>query len=61
MIRSATKQDISDIRHIYKKCFDASVEYIDFFLKKCTPNTLLFTNKTVSCFGSANHEHIIHL
>ena len=43
MIRSATKQDISDIRRIYRKCFDTSDEYIDFFLKKCTPrHTLVY-------------------
>ena len=42
MIRSATKQDISDIRHIYRKCFDASDEYIDFFLKNAHGHTLVY-------------------
>lgn len=61
MIRSATKQDISDIRKIYRKCFDTSEEYIDFFLKKCTPrHTLVYERdgKAVSVVQTMSISYI---
>ena len=61
MIRSATKQDISDIRKIYRKCFETSEEYIDFFLKKCTPrHTLVYERdgKAVSVVQTMSISYI---
>jgi len=61
MIRSATKQDISDIRHIYKKSFDASEEYVDFFLKNCNPrHTLVYEQdgKAVSVVQTMSISYI---
>ncbi|NLB67738.1 MAG: GNAT family N-acetyltransferase [Bacteroidales bacterium] len=61
MIRSATKQDISDIRKIYRKCFDTSEKYIDFFLKKCTPrHTLVYERdgKAVSVVQTMSISYI---
>ncbi len=61
MIRSATKQDIPDIRQICKKCFDTSDEYIDFFLNKCNPkHTLVYERggKAVSAIHTISISYI---